>query len=174
MHANPFPSSQWRARCPLELVHSDVHQVPYPSFSGFHYWVTFIDDYSRFRFVLFKAVNHSLSSQSVALYILYSKNSVQYLEFTVSCTKSNKRWTQYDILQWLVWHTSVTYFNDFNNILQWHSMTSIICSVINNQHSPLIVHVSNSQLPPLLPSPNIPQNSSTLGRASALVRMSAG
>ena len=40
---------------------------------------------------LFEAVNHSLSSQSVALDILYSKNSVQYLEFTVSCTKSNKR-----------------------------------------------------------------------------------
>jgi len=52
MHANPFPSLQWRARRPLELVHSDVHQVPYPSFSGFRYWVTFIDDYSRFRFVL--------------------------------------------------------------------------------------------------------------------------
>jgi len=33
-------------------VHSDVHQVPYPSFSGYYYWVTFIDDYSRFRFVL--------------------------------------------------------------------------------------------------------------------------
>jgi len=52
MHANPFPSSQWTARCPLELVHSDVHQIAYPSFSGFRYWVTFIDDYSRFRFVL--------------------------------------------------------------------------------------------------------------------------
>jgi transposase InsO family protein len=52
MHSNPFPSSQWRASRPLELVHSDVHQVPYPSFSGFRYWVTFIDDYSRHRFVL--------------------------------------------------------------------------------------------------------------------------
>ena len=28
MHSNPFPSSQWRATRPLELVHSDVHQVP--------------------------------------------------------------------------------------------------------------------------------------------------
>jgi len=52
MHANPFPSSEWRATRPLELVHSDAHQVPYPSFSGYRYWVTFIDDYSRFRFVL--------------------------------------------------------------------------------------------------------------------------
>ena len=52
MHANPFSPSEWRAIRPLELVHSDVHQVTCPSFSGFHYWVTFIDDYSRFRFVL--------------------------------------------------------------------------------------------------------------------------
>src|ERR1700709_616382 len=35
MHSNPFPSSQWRASRPLELVHTDLHQVPYPSFSGF-------------------------------------------------------------------------------------------------------------------------------------------
>jgi hypothetical protein len=52
MHSNTFPSSQWRASRPLELVHTDVHQVPYPSFSGFCYWVSFIDDYSRYRFIL--------------------------------------------------------------------------------------------------------------------------
>src|ERR1700709_966742 len=37
---------------PLELVHTDVHQVSYPSFSGCRYWVSFIDDYSRYRFIL--------------------------------------------------------------------------------------------------------------------------
>ena len=37
---------------PLELVHSDVHALPYPSFSGYRYWVTFIDDYSRYCFLL--------------------------------------------------------------------------------------------------------------------------
>jgi transposase InsO family protein len=52
MRANLFPSSSWCASCPLELVHSDIHEVPYHSFSGFRYWITFIDDYSRFRFVL--------------------------------------------------------------------------------------------------------------------------
>ena len=52
MCANPFPSSTSRSTHPLELVHSNVHQVPYPTFSGYHYWVTFIDDYSRFRFIL--------------------------------------------------------------------------------------------------------------------------
>ena len=52
MHANHLPFSEWRATHPLELVHFNVYQVPYPSFSGYHYWVIFIDDYSRFRFVL--------------------------------------------------------------------------------------------------------------------------
>src|ERR1700709_1628163 len=52
MHSNPFPSSQWRASRPLELVHTDLHQVPYPSFSGCRYWWSFIDDYSRYRFIL--------------------------------------------------------------------------------------------------------------------------
>ena len=35
MHANPFPSSSWRASRPLELVHSDVHDVGHISMSGF-------------------------------------------------------------------------------------------------------------------------------------------
>ncbi|KAG2076112.1 hypothetical protein BDR04DRAFT_991351, partial [Suillus decipiens] len=44
MHANPFASSEWRASRPLELVHTDVHQLPYRTFSSYRYWVTFIDD----------------------------------------------------------------------------------------------------------------------------------
>jgi hypothetical protein len=52
MHANPFPSSSWRASRLLELVHSDMHKVPNHSFSGFHYWVTFINNYRRYCFVL--------------------------------------------------------------------------------------------------------------------------
>ena len=35
--ANPFPSSTTYFIHPLELVHSNVHQVPYPTFSGYHY-----------------------------------------------------------------------------------------------------------------------------------------
>ncbi|KAI9568690.1 hypothetical protein HD554DRAFT_1992931, partial [Boletus coccyginus] len=44
MNANPFPSTEWRASRPLELVHTDVHEVPYRTFTGCRYWVTFIDD----------------------------------------------------------------------------------------------------------------------------------
>src|SRR5438445_9145531 len=52
MHSNPFYPSELHASRPLELVHSDVHDVGHLSFSGYRYWVTFIDDYSRFHFVL--------------------------------------------------------------------------------------------------------------------------
>ncbi|KAG2059951.1 hypothetical protein BDR06DRAFT_979689 [Suillus hirtellus] len=37
MHAKPFPFSEWYTSRPLELVHTNMHQVPYASFSGFHY-----------------------------------------------------------------------------------------------------------------------------------------
>jgi len=49
MHANPFPSSDTRATELLELIHSDTHDVGVLSGSGYRYWVSFIDDYSRFK-----------------------------------------------------------------------------------------------------------------------------
>jgi len=51
MHANPFPVSNNRMSTPLELVHSDVHDVNHHTFTSYRYWVTFIDDYSRYWFV---------------------------------------------------------------------------------------------------------------------------
>ncbi|GBE78927.1 predicted protein [Sparassis crispa] len=53
MHANPFPTSDSHASKPLELIHTDVHgPLPVCTHSGYRYWITFIDDYSRFRVVL--------------------------------------------------------------------------------------------------------------------------
>jgi hypothetical protein len=102
MHSNPFPSSLWCASRPLELVHTDVHQVPYPSFSGFCYWVSFIDDYSRYRFILpikaksdvfeafqqFKAYAENQSEQKIK--ILRDDKGGEYmsnafLDFTTQC-----------------------------------------------------------------------------------------
>ena len=52
MHADPFPPSSSRASKPLQLVHSDVHgPVKVSTHQGYRYWVTFIDDYSRFKAV---------------------------------------------------------------------------------------------------------------------------
>ena len=54
MNANPFPSSKTRASKPLELIHTDLHG-PFKTrtMSGFLYWITFIDDYTRFHALMF-------------------------------------------------------------------------------------------------------------------------
>ena len=52
MHADPFPASSTRASRPLQLVHSDVHgPVKVSTHQGYRYWVSFIDDFSRFKAV---------------------------------------------------------------------------------------------------------------------------
>ena len=50
MNAHPFPSSTNRAANPLDLIHSDLHG-PFKTrtHSGYRYWITFIDDNTRFR-----------------------------------------------------------------------------------------------------------------------------
>ena len=72
MHANPFPSSEHRATEVLELIHSDVHQIGVTSHGGYKYWVSFIDDCSRFK----------------ALYPMKKKSD------TFSCFKRFKAWAE--------------------------------------------------------------------------------
>ena len=54
MNANPFPPSKTCASKPLELIHTDLHG-PFKTrtISGYRYWITFIDDYTRFCAVIF-------------------------------------------------------------------------------------------------------------------------
>ena len=53
-HQLPYQSSKFRAKEPLELVHSDVFgPVRQASINGSKYMVTFIDDFSRYVWVLF-------------------------------------------------------------------------------------------------------------------------
>lgn len=47
-HRDPFPSSTSRATQRLQLIHTDLHELPQPSAGGCRYWVTFIDDFSRY------------------------------------------------------------------------------------------------------------------------------
>ena len=54
MNAHPFPSSMNRASKPLDLIHTDLHG-PFKTrtHSRCRYWITFIDDCTRFRSVTF-------------------------------------------------------------------------------------------------------------------------
>ena len=48
----PFQRSSWRAREKLQLVHSDIcGPMPEKSLNGSRYFVTFIDDSTRFCWV---------------------------------------------------------------------------------------------------------------------------
>lgn len=49
-HRDPFPhSSEHRSHELLGRIHSDLHGKLPRTLSGFQYWVTFIDDFSRFK-----------------------------------------------------------------------------------------------------------------------------
>ncbi|CAL9028014.1 unnamed protein product, partial [Prunus brigantina] len=53
-HQLPYEESKFKAKEPLELIHSDVFgPVKQPSISGMRYMVTFIDDFSRYVWVFF-------------------------------------------------------------------------------------------------------------------------
>ena len=50
----PFPQSEHKSNKPLDLMHSYVcGPMNFHSFSGYSYYVTFIDDYSRKTWIYF-------------------------------------------------------------------------------------------------------------------------
>ena len=54
MNANPFPPSTTCASKPLELIHTNLHgPFKVRTMSGYRYWITFIDNFSQFRAVIF-------------------------------------------------------------------------------------------------------------------------
>jgi hypothetical protein len=47
----PFPLSSTRATKKLELIHTDLHDTGHISRTGTRYWVSFIDDYTRYTWM---------------------------------------------------------------------------------------------------------------------------
>jgi transposase InsO family protein len=92
---NPFPKRDNKAEGVLELIHSDVcGPMPSSSISGYVYYVSFIDDYSRKdldifevfnKFKEFKALIENLSVRKIK--ILRSDNGGEYTskEFVNFC-----------------------------------------------------------------------------------------
>jgi transposase InsO family protein len=51
-HRDPFPAkASHRSKTPFERIHSDLHEVPCFTSSGYCYWLTFIDDCSRYAWI---------------------------------------------------------------------------------------------------------------------------
>jgi hypothetical protein len=47
----PFYDSNNVTAAPLEIIHSDLWSSPVPSLNGYHYYVVFIDNFSRFSWI---------------------------------------------------------------------------------------------------------------------------
>jgi len=53
MHSSPFPSTGHCATALLDLVHSDLcGPLPVQTLEGYHYWITFIDNHTRYHIVV--------------------------------------------------------------------------------------------------------------------------
>jgi hypothetical protein len=70
---NQFPhQASHRSTTLLGRVHSDLHQVPVATKSGYCYWVTFIDDHSHWCVIVLlckKSTCHSVTSVAHVLHI---------------------------------------------------------------------------------------------------------
>ena len=56
---NPFPNSETKMKGMQELINSDVcGPMPSTYLSGYEYYVTFIDDYSRKTWIYFLKTKH--------------------------------------------------------------------------------------------------------------------
>jgi transposase InsO family protein len=104
---NPFPKRDNKAEGVLELIHSDVcGPMPSSSISGYVYYVSFIDDYSRKdldifevfnKFKEFKALIENLSVRKIK--ILRSDNGGEYTskEFVNFCKDVGIKRTHYSL-----------------------------------------------------------------------------
>ena len=52
MHQLPFYSTGIKTKAPLELIHIDLWSpTPLPSSNGYRYYISFVDDYSRYCWI---------------------------------------------------------------------------------------------------------------------------
>ena len=73
----PFKYSGKRARAPLELIHSDIcGPMLTESLSGAKFFITFIDDYSRKRFVYFLK-HKSEAIEAFKNFKAYAENKIE-------------------------------------------------------------------------------------------------
>ncbi|KAI0492615.1 hypothetical protein KFK09_026891 [Dendrobium nobile] len=78
LHKLPFESSSSRTHTPLELVHSDVWgPSPVSSTCGFHFFVIFVDDYSRYTW-LFPIIHKSDVTATFITFTKFIENQTNY------------------------------------------------------------------------------------------------
>ena len=86
-HRNPFPKvASHCATAPLERIHSDLHEVSVQTASGYRYWLTFIDDATRFcSIALLKK-----KSETLAAFKLFKAFAEKQLDRKIKVLRDDK------------------------------------------------------------------------------------
>ena len=77
----PFPSSRSRALKPLDLVHSDLDEMPVLSIGGYKYTATYLDDHSSFGVMFY--LKHK--NEEFAAFKTYKVWAKRQLGTTLKC-----------------------------------------------------------------------------------------
>ena len=77
----PFPTSRSRAQRPLDLVHSDMDEMPVLSIGGYKYTATYLDDYSSFGVMFY--LKHK--NKEFAAFKTYKAWAERQLGSTLKC-----------------------------------------------------------------------------------------
>ena len=87
MNANPFPSSTTCSSRPLELIHTDLYgPFKTSTTSEYHYWVTFIDNCTRFCCVIFL----KLKNETFTAFKRYKAYAENHLNAKIKSLKNDK------------------------------------------------------------------------------------
>ena len=82
----PFPSSKSRASKPLDLVHSDLDEMPVLSLGGYKYTATYLDDYSSFGVMFYL----KKKSDKFAAFKQYKAWAKRQLGTTLKCRRFDR------------------------------------------------------------------------------------
>ena len=68
MTKRPFTGKYYRAKKPLELIHSDLcGPLNVKARGGFEYFISFMDDYSRYGYLYLMGINLKLLKSSSSI-----------------------------------------------------------------------------------------------------------
>ena len=82
----PFPPSKSRAKKPLDLVHSDLDEMPVLSIGGYKYTATYLDDYSSFGVMFYL----KKKSNEFAAFKQYKARAERQLGLTLKCRRFDR------------------------------------------------------------------------------------
>ena len=127
-HRDSFDKrASWHVSIPLELVHSDLcGPLTSASFSGFKYFLTFIDDYSRHTWVYFLKLKSEVFNMFLAYKALVEKQSghqIIKLRSDNGGEYVNNKFTTFYTKQRIQQQHTVPYTPQQNGVAEWKNRT---------------------------------------------------